>query len=47
MPEDLLGSQLDTLEPLEGDEPGLSVDGSASPAAIVERALEYLARPPG
>jgi gluconokinase len=45
MRENLLGSQLDTLEPLENDEPGISVDGSESPVAIVVQALEYLARP--
>lgn len=34
---ELLESQLATLEPLELDEPGVTVDGSATPAAIVER----------
>jgi gluconokinase len=33
----LLESQLATLEPLELDEPGVTVDGSATPATIVDR----------
>lgn len=34
---ELLESQLATLEPLELDEPGVTVDGSAPPATLVER----------
>jgi gluconokinase len=44
---DLLESQLATLEPLEADEPGISVDGTMPPAAIVERVRDYLAKPSG
>jgi gluconokinase len=44
---DLLESQLATLEPLEPDEPGITVDGALTPAAIVERVLDYLAMPAG
>lgn len=44
---DLLESQLATLEPLEADEPGVCVDGTAPPAAIVARVLDDLARPSG
>jgi gluconokinase len=43
----LLESQLATLEPLEADEPGITVDGAAAPATIVERALAYLTQSPG
>ncbi|WP_448630067.1 gluconokinase [Cellulomonas soli] len=39
MPVSLLDSQLATLEPLAADEPGARVDGSASPAAVVEACL--------
>lgn len=35
MPASLLESQLATLEPLEPDEPGVTVDGDAPPAEIV------------
>jgi gluconokinase len=42
---DLLESQLATLEPLEADEPGISVDGAMPPATIVDRVLDDLARP--
>ncbi|MFG2819910.1 gluconokinase [Kitasatospora sp. NPDC048365] len=38
MPARLVGSQYDTLEPLRPDEPGLAVDASADPLAIVEQA---------
>ena len=43
MPPSLLTSQLQTLEPLEADEPGLTVPGSGDPAADAERILEALA----
>jgi gluconokinase len=35
MPPELLASQLATLEPLEVDEPGMSIDAASVPAAIV------------
>lgn len=35
MPPELLASQLATLEPLEPDEPGMTVDAASAPAAIV------------
>jgi gluconokinase len=44
---DLLESQVATLEPLEADEPGIAVDGAASPEAIVEQALAYATGPSG
>jgi gluconokinase len=34
MPASLLGSQLDALDPLEPDEPGLQVDGSGLPGEV-------------
>ena len=43
MPPDLLGSQLATLEPLERDEPGITVEATAEPAAIVDNILEQVA----
>ncbi len=43
MPPSLLQSQLDTLEPLEPDEPGVGVDTGGDPAAVAERALSLLA----
>jgi gluconokinase len=39
MPPELLDSQLATLEALQPDEPGIVLDASASPDALVERAL--------
>ena len=42
MPLTLLDSQLDTLEPLEPDEDGLVVDIDATPAGIVDAALDGL-----
>ncbi|MDH6140099.1 MULTISPECIES: gluconokinase [Kitasatospora] len=39
MPARLVGSQYDTLEPLQPDEPGLTVDATAAPQTIVEDAL--------
>ena len=38
----LLRSQLDTLAPLEPDEPGVRVDTAGDPDAIAERALAEL-----
>ncbi len=38
MPEQLVGSQYATLEPLRPDEPGLTVDAAAAPQTIVDEA---------
>lgn len=42
MPVSLLDSQLATLEPLEADEPGIALDATQPPHAVVARALEHL-----
>ena len=42
MPPALLRSQLDTLEPLGPDEPGVQVETHGDPAAVADRALEAL-----
>jgi gluconokinase len=42
MPPALLRSQLDTLEPLEPDEPGVGVGTQGDPDAIADRALAAL-----
>jgi carbohydrate kinase (thermoresistant glucokinase family) len=42
MPPDLLGSQLDTLEPLGGDELGGHVNTTGSPDEVLERVLAVL-----
>jgi gluconokinase len=42
MPPSLLASQLATLEPLDADEPGFTVDTTGSPAEVAARALEQL-----
>jgi gluconokinase len=42
MPPDLLDDQLAALEPLEADEPGVTLDAAAPPPAIVEQALAAL-----
>ena len=42
MPPSLLASQFATLEPLADDEDGVVVDVSLSPAAIVDRVMDYL-----
>ncbi|GAB3053977.1 gluconokinase [Intrasporangium mesophilum] len=42
MPASLLGSQLDTLEPLQPDEPGALVVNEGTPAAVVDRAIAAL-----
>jgi gluconokinase len=42
MPASLLQSQLDALEPLEPDEPGLTVDGTGTPEAVVDRVVAAL-----
>ncbi len=43
MPASLLQSQLATLEPLEVDEPGVTVPGTGSPETVVEATLTALA----
>ncbi|MGW7403995.1 gluconokinase [Streptomyces sp. NPDC054833] len=45
MPPKLLDSQLETLEPLQADEPGITVDASRSTAEILDAALRRLTRP--
>ena len=45
MPPSLLTSQLATLEPLEGDEPGITVTGTGDPGEVVEAILAALPRP--
>ena len=47
MPPSLLGSQLATLEPLEDDEPGLTVPGTGSADEVVDDILDVLARERG
>ena len=42
MPPALLDSQLETLEPLEPDEPGIRVSAEGAPAAVAEHVLEAL-----
>jgi gluconokinase len=42
MPATLLASQLQTLEPLEDDEPGVTISGEGSPDGVAARALEAL-----
>ncbi|MFJ1702580.1 gluconokinase [Kitasatospora sp. NPDC088346] len=44
MPVALLGSQYDTLEPLEPDEPGLTVDARAEPPTLLASAQAAIAR---
>jgi len=44
MPASLLASQLVTLEPLEADEPGVTVGGEGSPDEVAGRALDALSR---
>jgi gluconokinase len=45
MPQALLDDQLAALEPLEADEPGITLDAAAAPAAVVESALAALREP--
>jgi gluconokinase len=48
MPASLLASQLATLEPLEADEPGVTVSGDGTEADVLSRALDALGlTPPG
>jgi gluconokinase len=42
MPASLLPSQLAILEPLDPDEPGVTIDGEGAPADVVRRALAAL-----
>jgi gluconokinase len=42
MPLELLDSQLATLERLELDEPGTTIDGAQPPATVVAKALQVL-----
>jgi gluconate kinase len=42
MPASLLQSQLETLEPLEADEPGFTVDVELPAGAIVDEVLDQL-----
>lgn len=41
----LLGAQYDTLEPLQPDEPGVTVDASGSPEQVVSAVLRALGEP--
>ena len=47
MPPSLLGSQIDTLQPLRPGEPGIGVDTTGTPAEIAERVLQDLGVPAG
>ena len=42
MPGSLLDSQLATLEPLEADERGATIDATPEPEAVVQKALEIV-----
>ena len=44
MPASLLGSQLAALEPLAGDEPGLTVPGTGEPGEVVDAIVAALPR---
>src|SRR5688572_23564591 len=45
MPPSLLTSQLATLEPLEDDEPGITVSGTGEPGDVVDAVVAALPRP--
>lgn len=47
MPPELLDSQYETLEPLQGDEPGVTVDAAATPEQVVAAALRAVTEPDG
>lgn len=47
MPATMLDSQLDTLEPLEADEPGWAVEALAPPGEIADRIIAALQLDPG
>lgn len=42
MPPSLLASQLETLEPLQSDEPGVTISNEGRPAVVLDRALGAL-----
>lgn len=42
MPASLLRSQLETLEPLAAEEPGVEVDGTGTPEAVIARVVDAL-----
>ncbi|MFC9278640.1 gluconokinase [Streptomyces collinus] len=45
MPPELLGSQYATLDPLQADEPGVTVDASGAPERVVAQALRAVCGP--
>jgi gluconokinase len=47
MPVSLVESQLATLEPLQGDEPGAAISGAGAPEVVVDELLDVLARERG
>jgi gluconokinase len=47
MPASLLDSQLATLEPLQDDEPGVTVSGAGSPEEVVDELLTALSKERG
>jgi gluconokinase len=47
MPASLLASQLETLEPLEADEPGLTISAEGSPEEVADEALDALSHERG
>jgi gluconokinase len=46
MPAGMLASQLETLEPLETDEPGWAVEALTSPQEIADRVIAALGLDP-
>ena len=46
MPASLLPSQLETLEPLQPDEPGFSLDATGDPDRLVDSIVDRLGLPP-
>jgi gluconokinase len=44
MPASLLGSQLETLEPLQPDEPGIAIPGTGTPETVVDHVLATVKR---
>jgi gluconokinase len=46
MPASLLASQLETLQPLAGDEPGIAIDVTDSPEAVADAAVAAIGRLP-
>ncbi|NMI01999.1 gluconokinase [Pseudonocardia acidicola] len=47
MPASLLGSQLDTLQPLQADEPGIVVASDRDPRVVADHVMDRLRPPPG